>query len=437
MNPDALATLLFNLPDQPTFSIDSRRLKSGDIYVALKGEKFDGHDFIPEAIAKNAAGIIGAKAQTNLAVPYYQVASPLDTLTSLASYHRSRCQAKIIALTGSNGKTSVKEMIAAILPLPSYATEGNLNNHIGVPLSLLKMKTTDRYAVFELGASHPGEIAHTAALVKPDVALVNNIAPAHIEGFGSLDKVASAKGEIYQALGQHGIAIINDEDAYSHFWDEILAGKVQKRFSAAKKRDCYPHDLEWSANHCARFSLAGGGAVVELQVPGRHSLLNALAAASATLALGLELETVIAGLNRFQGVKGRLTRLAGKNDAIVIDDTYNANLRSVLTAIDVLSDQKGLRILVLGDMGELGSYAENHHEEVGKKAHALGIDKLMTVGKHSRFATEAFGSGASHYETQAALAEDLIPILDKETTVLVKGSRSAAMENIVHKLVKE
>ncbi len=343
----------------------------------------------------------------------------------------------MIALTGSNGKTTVKEMIAAILPKPAHATPGNLNNHIGAPLSVLRLRPEHRYAVFELGANHPGEIAYTVAIVKPQVALINNIAPAHIEGFGSIDGVARTKGEIYQGLAVGGTAIINDDDDYAHFWDELLIDKKIVRFSLTKPVDVYAQDISFNAQGWASFSLVlpSEHGQVNLQIPGEHTVRNALAAAACCYALGISLVDIVAGLQQFCGVAGRMTFLSGKNHSLVIDDTYNANLHSVLTAVKVLAKRQGRRILVLGDMGELGAWTQQHHEEVGYTAYRLGIDLLMTCGKHSEYSTRAFAGTAKHYPNHDELAQDLLPKLDKDTTVLVKGSRSAAMEKIVHWLV--
>ncbi|WP_115303733.1 UDP-N-acetylmuramoyl-tripeptide--D-alanyl-D-alanine ligase [Legionella beliardensis] len=418
-------------------SIDSRKILPGYLFIALRGEKFDGHHFIADAQAKGAIAVL-CEEKVSSTMPQFVVANTLQALTMMAKLHRNTITCPIIALTGSNGKTSVKEMIASILPKPAHATPGNLNNHIGVPLSVLQLKPEHRYAVFELGANHPGEIAHTVAIVEPQVTLINNIAPAHIEGFESIDGVARAKGEIHAGLTAGGTAIINDDDDYAHFWDELLVGKRIIRFSLTNKADVYARDVSFNDTGFASFTLVTprGEQAITLQVPGEHMVRNALAAASSCYAVGISLKEIAEGLARFQGVSGRLTYLNGKNEAVVIDDTYNANLRSVLTAIDVLAKRPGRRILVLGDLGELGAWTEQHHEEIGYTAQQKGIDLLMTCGKHSVFSSKAFGSKARHYTTQEELTKDLLPWLDKTTTVLVKGSRSAGMEKIVHELVR-
>lgn len=418
--------------------IDSRKLTPGCLFVALTGEHFDGHDFIADAERLGAAAVVCHRLMPHVSLPQLVVPDTLQALTSLACHHRQQMDCAVIALTGSNGKTTVKEMIASILPKTAFATPGNLNNHIGVPLSLLQLTPTHRMAVFELGANHLGEIAHTVSLVQPRVALINNVATAHLEGFGTIDGVAHAKGEIYAGLASDGIAVINDDDAYAHFWDLSLEHKKTRRFSATHEADVYARQIKLDEQGCAQFSLVlpEGEALIHLAVPGLHNVNNALAAAACTSALGIALPDIVAGLERFSGVQGRMTYRRGLRDAVVIDDTYNANLRSMLTALDVLAARAGQRIFVMGDMGELGSYSQLHHQEVGAAARALGIERLMTCGEASKAATDAFGLHATHYSTQHALVEALLPQLNEKTTILVKGSRSSAMENIVREICR-
>lgn len=417
--------------------IDSRQVKPGNLFIALRGERFDGHDFIQDAIAQGAGAIVCNKAIPSVKIPQLVVPNTLQALATIATEHRQKNSVAVIALTGSNGKTTVKEMIAAILPQPSLATQGNLNNHIGVPLSLLKLNKEHRYAVFELGANHSGEIAYTVAMVRPQVTLINNIAPAHIEGFGSIDGVARAKGEIHQGLIEGGTAVINDDDAYAHFWDPLLQDKKKLHFSATKPADIYAREIGFNSEGCAHFILVTpqNKTNIQLRVPGAHNIHNALAAAACTYALGIALTDIAAGLQQFGGVSGRMTFLHGKNNALVIDDTYNANLRSSLTAIEVLAKRQGRRIFVFGDMGELGDWSKQHHQEVGVAAREKGIDILLTYGVQSESTAQAFGNKSKHYRNQEDLVQDLLMQLDEKTTVLVKGSRSSAMEKIVHQLV--
>lgn len=419
--------------------IDSRRVVPGDLFVAIRGDSFDGHDFQAAAVNQGASGIICSRIDPEIKVPQWVVADTLEALTAIATAYRQQYTLPVIALTGSNGKTTVKEMIASILPKPSHATLGNYNNHIGVPLTVLQLNESHRAAVFELGANHPGEIAPLTKIVQPQVALINNIGPAHVEGFGSIDGVANTKGEIYQALPTDGIAIVNDDDSYAHFWDPLLVGKGIIRFSVTHPADVYARELTFNAEGCARFQLITkvGEARVELKVPGQHNVSNALAAASCTLAIGVTLPEIVRALTEFSGVQGRMTYHYCKSNALIIDDTYNANLRSTLSALDVLARRPGRRIFVFGDMGELGDYSQQHHEEVGLAAKRHGIDALLTCGNHSRYATSAFGESAQHYTVKNNLVQDLLSHMDKDTTVLIKGSRSSAMESVVYSVLAD
>jgi len=416
---------------------DTRDLKPGSLFIAIAGEHFDGHDFIKEAETGGALAAVVTRAIDGVRIPQFVVPDTLQALAKIAAAHRQGMHCPIIALTGSNGKTTVKEMIAAILPLPSHATKGNLNNHIGAPLSVLQLNSQHRYAVFELGANHIGEIAHTVAIVQPDVTLINNIAPAHVAGFGSIDGVARAKGEIHQGLSPAGIAVVNEDDAYAHFWDDILADKKVLYFSANHTADIYAQDVRLDAHGRGQFSLIipSGRADIELQIPGLHNVRNALAAAACCHAVGIGIKELQQGLNYFKGVKGRLTVLAGKNQSTIIDDTYNANLRSVLAALEVLADRPGKKIFVFGDMGELGAWAAQHHREVGLAARRLGIDMLLSCGSMSLITAQAFGEGGEHFASKDELVLNLLGKLAPDTTVLVKGSRSSAMEKIVDKLL--
>ncbi len=266
---------------------------------------------------------------------------------------------------------------------------------------------------------------------------MNNIAPAHIEGFGSIDGVAVAKGEIHRGLKPSGTAIINDDDSYAHFWDEMLVDKQVIRFSATHAADIYAQNVSLDAQGRGHFALITpkGTVEIELQVPGLHNVQNALAAAACAYAVGISIQDIQVGLSQFTGVKGRMTFLAGKNQSVVIDDTYNANLRSVLTALDLLSKRPGKKIFVFGDMGELGAWTQQHHQEVGLAARKLGIDRLFTCGQHSALASEAFGDGGRHFPSQADLVQIVLGELELNSTVLVKGSRSSAMEKIAYQLM--
>ncbi len=419
------------------FSIDTRNLQPGEVFVALQGAQVDGHKYIPEAAEKGAVAILCHKPATHVRIPQLVVKDVAESLGFIAHKHRNRIHCPVIALTGSNGKTTVKEMIASCLPQPALATHGNLNNHLGVPLMVLRLRPEHRFAVFELGANHMGEIAYTAGICQPDVALINNIAPAHIEGFGSIDGVAKAKGEIYSALPKNGIAIVNDDDTYHHFWDDTITHKHCFRFSLRHKASCHASDIQWSPEGCAQFTLHLPEQVpvrVNLQLPGEHMVANALAAASCLWNVGIPVNDIVQGLSVFRGVKGRQSILKGVGNARIIDDSYNANLRSVLAGIAVLARYPGQRILVMGDMGELGDNTVSHHQQVGQAAKSAGIDALYTVGQYSQASSDAFGEHGYHFRSKTDLLEQLTPQLSKNTSVLVKGSRSAAMETIVHNL---
>ena len=419
-------------------SIDTRTLMPGNLFVALPGTHVDGHDFILDAISLGAAAILCVKPQENLKIPVLIYPNLEEALALMATAYRATLSCRVVALTGSNGKTTVKEMLKAILLRDAFVTPGNWNNHLGVPLSILQLKPSHQYAVFELGANHVGEIAYTVAMVKPHVALINNIGSAHIEGFGSMEGTARAKGEIYEGLLPEGTAVINTDDDYAHFWDDLIQDKACLRFSSMhSKADVYAENIDLNNSEGAAFTLVTGSdeRAIQLKVPGMHHVQNALAAVSCAEALEINLDTIAKGLARFTGVSGRLTSKITRTGAVILDDTYNANLNSVLTGINVLASHQGRRILVLGDMGELGKYAKEHHREVGEAAKRQGIDMLLTCGIASLAATDAFGDTAQHFDNQTALIEALKPVLDAKTTVLVKGSRSSAMEQVVQGLL--
>jgi UDP-N-acetylmuramoyl-tripeptide--D-alanyl-D-alanine ligase len=421
------------------FAIDSRQVKPGTLFIAIKGEHLDGHDFAHDAQKNGAAAVLSSHPIADLSIPELIVNDVTLALGVIAKHHRQKYSIPIIALTGSNGKTSVKEMINAILPKPSLATEGNLNNHLGAPLSMLRLNDTHLAAVFELGANHVGEISYTSNLLHPDVALVNNIAPAHIGEFGSIENIAQTKGEIFNSLSAEGIAVINEDDPYAHFWDKTIGERPILRFSRNQKTDIYAENITHTDKGLAAFTLhlPHSSAKVSLRVPGLHNVSNALAAAACCYAIGLSPEQIYQGLESFQGVQGRLTFLRGLQGSTIIDDTYNANLRSVLAAIEVLAKQPGKKILILGDMKELGTHTGPHHEAVGEAAKNQNIEMLYTCGEHTKTSSKTFGKGAVHCDSQVELIERIKPLLNEDTTVLVKGSRSATMEYVVAALTIE
>lgn len=418
---------------------DTRKLPAGALYIALSGERYDGHDFVAAARdAGAAAALVGRIVEDPL--PQIVVDDPRLALGRLAAAWRGRFSGQLVAITGSNGKTTVKEMVRAILAQdgPTLATIGNLNNDIGAPLTLLRLEPDFHHAaVVEMGANHPGEIAFLAALARPTVAVVNNAGPAHLEGFGSVAGVARAKGEIYSALSAEGVAIMNADDPNAALWRE-LAGKRQimdfgfdpKAMISARILEV----LKAAGGTCIQLQTPVGTTEFTIPLPGRHNVMNALAATAAALGAGTSLTAVSAGLTSVGGVTGRLRPCRGRNGTRLIDDTYNANPASLHAALEVLATFPGERCLVLGDMGELGERTKALHAEVGETTRKLGIEILLGCGKLAQEAVASFGVGARHYPDVAALVTALEGQLRPNLTILVKGSRSAGMERVVRLL---
>jgi UDP-N-acetylmuramoyl-tripeptide--D-alanyl-D-alanine ligase len=427
---------------------DTRSIQSGDLFVALKGEHFDAHDFADQAVAAGAVALVVDRALA-LEVPQLIVANTRIALGHIAEYNRTFFGGTVFAITGSSGKTTVKEMLAEILSGAGQvlATKGNLNNDIGVPLTLLRIAPSDQYAVIEMGASGPDEIAYSAGLSHPDIALISNAMGAHLEGFGSLQGVVEAKGEIYDGLSATGIALVNADDPHASQWIQRIGSKPLLTFGMDCEADINAVDVQVSDNGCYRFTVLYGelSEKVQLKVMGRHNVMNALAAVALVVAAGLPLSLAAQGLERFTAVKGRMCGLPGVNGARIIDDSYNANPGSVKAAIQALKELKGERVFILGDMGELGSDAEEMHRDIGQFAAELNIDKLLAVGLLSKAAVEGFQSFknvasqqvAEHFVDQNALVEKVLPRLHENMVVLVKGSRSAEMDKVVTRLTEE
>ncbi|MDH5711287.1 MAG: UDP-N-acetylmuramoyl-tripeptide--D-alanyl-D-alanine ligase [Gammaproteobacteria bacterium] len=418
-------------------SKDTRTLMQGDLYIALKGENFDGHAFLDQAANMGAVGALVSELQSS-ALPQIYVADTRIALGNLAAEWRRQFKGKLAAITGSNGKTTVKEMCRAILQKQVgeehvLSTQGNLNNDIGMPMTLLSIRDQHDYAVIEMGANHVAEINYLTKIARPNVAVITNAGPAHLEGFGSIEKVAQAKAEIYGGLVEDGVAIINLDDDYADYWQQLCQGKCVKTFSMKnEKADIYAQAVDDSAYV---FKTESGDIKVSMNVPGRHNVMNALAATAVTLALGASPEDIAAGLNSFAGVSGRLNVQQGLKGARIIDDTYNANPLSLNAAMDVLTSIQGESILVLGDMAELGGSSESLHFAAGRHAQELGVDRLYATGNLSRHAVVGFGEGAEFFEDREALISMLVDQISDATTVLVKGSRSMKMENIVKALL--
>jgi len=422
---------------------DSRVVVPGMLFVAIPGERFDGHAYVAAALAQGAAGALVSQdfAACHADLPLVAVADTCLALGALAAHWRGHFRIPLIGVTGSNGKTTVKEMCAAILRADYgrhavLATAGNLNNHIGMPLTLLKLRHEHHAAVIEMGMNHAGEIDVLTRIARPTVALVNNAQRAHLAGLGSVAGIARAKGEIFAGLGAEGVAVINADDPFADYWRGLNAGRRIVSFGFDAEADVRGG---WRASGFGgELSLATpqGDAILALPVPGAHNARNALAAAAACLAAGVPLAPVVRGLSGYTGAKGRLQRRAGFNGALVIDDSYNANPDSMRAAIDVLAALPGRRIFVMGDMGEVGEAAGQVHSEIGGHAKSMGIDRLFALGDKSAAAAHDFGAGGSHHLGVDALVKALKPLMNEEATVLVKGSRFMRMERVVEQIAE-
>lgn len=416
-------------------SQDTRRLEPGALYVAIRGERFDGHDFLAQAGERGAVAAL-VERFVDSPLPQMRVADARRGLGQLGLLNRQRFSGRVAAVTGSSGKTTTKEMLASILRQGGrvLATRGNLNNELGVPLTLLELDADTEYAVIEMGASAIGEIAYSVRLAAPDVAAITNASGAHLEGFGGLEGVRRAKGEILEGLGPQGVAVLNREDPGFPQWLETMAGRQvlsfgwqDADFTARNWRE--EDGLSW-------FEMVTPAGVKDIRLPfsGRHNLANALAAAAMAHALGLSLEQIAQGLASAAPVAGRLTRLHTRAGGLLLDDTYNANPASMRAAIEVLAAQPGTRVALLGLMAELGPDAERLHEEVGRFAREQGIDRLLACGPFAQAMARGFGEGAQAFAEQADLIGPARALCQPGVAVLVKGSRSARMERVVAEL---
>ncbi|MEQ1779469.1 MAG: UDP-N-acetylmuramoyl-tripeptide--D-alanyl-D-alanine ligase [Nitrosomonas sp.] len=433
-------------------STDSRTLKQGDLFIALTGENFFGSKFVGNAAEKGAvAAMIEQTVEHHdipIDIPLIRVKDTRLGLGQLAAHWRNRFMLPLIGVTGSNGKTTVKEMIASILRQattagaaenngsldPVLATEGNLNNDIGVPQMLLRLRQHHRYAVIEMGMNHVGEISYLTQLAKPSIALITNAGAAHIEGLGSIEAVARAKAEIFEGLDQQGTAIINADDCYAPLWRKCAGSRPIIDFGLREKARVSADYSTDPLMSTIQLKLPDGMETIQLQTPGVHNVYNALAAAAATTALGIPKESIASGLECFRGVKGRMQKKLGLHHALLIDDTYNANPESVRAALAVLASTKGKKILILGDMGELGQSTVDLHRMIGKEARKAGLDKLLTLGELSAYATAEFGKDAQHFNTLDELLNATESLLADDVTLLVKGSRFMQMERVVKQL---
>ena len=426
-------------------STDTRKIQQGDLFICLSGENFDAHDFLSQAREKGAVAAITEK-DINDPLPQLKVQDAVIALGRIATLNRNHFNGRVVAITGSSGKTTVKELLANMLKqqAPTLFTQGNLNNHIGAPLTLLQLKEEHQYAVIELGASAEGEIDYTVHLTQPHVALLNNACEAHIEGFGSLQGVVRAKSEIYNTLTDEGVGVVNFDDPHAAFWCEKLENMRRQylTFSTqSNQADIWTSDAQVNSAGSWSFKLhfKEESVSVQLGLIGQHNIANAAAATAAWVALGLPLSAAKAGLESCQAVKGRMKPIQ-LTSGWLIDDSYNANPQAVEAAIDYLAERPSQRILVLGDMAELGSDAASLHAQVGSYAAQTGIDLMFAVGPlmcNAVNAALAAGGKAQHFEQQEALIAELKTHMSEPYTILVKGSRSAQMDRVVDALQQE
>jgi UDP-N-acetylmuramoyl-tripeptide--D-alanyl-D-alanine ligase len=419
---------------------DSRTLEPGALFVALRGPNFDGREFVAAAATRGAIGAI-VEAAVPHALPQIVVPNSLRALQQLGQTWRAEFSMGLVAVGGSNGKTTAKEMTAAILSRMGacMATRGNLNNHIGVPLTLMRLEASHRSAVVEMGANRIGDVAELVRLARPTVGLITNAGAEHLEGFGNLDGVAQGEGEMVSCLEPTATAIINADDAYADYWRKVAATRRMLTFGVHANADFMARNSVLAIEHgefAARFMLECplGRRSITLKAGGAHNIANALAAAAAASAAGASLEDIVLGLGDFRAVAGRLQLKAGARDSWIIDDSYNANPSSVRAGLEVLRSLQGARWLVLGDMAELGAYAEDSHAHMGTYARDCGITRLFAVGPQSSRAAETFGSGAEWFADADSLTRRLRAELKPGVTVLIKGSRINRLERVVQAL---
>ncbi|MCQ8116215.1 UDP-N-acetylmuramoyl-tripeptide--D-alanyl-D-alanine ligase [Methylomonas rosea] len=421
--------------------IDTRTLQPGALYIAINGKNFDGHSFIDKAEQAGAVALLLEHAAPS-ALPQIIVADTRLALAELGGYWRRQLAVKVAGVTGSNGKTTVKEMIAAIFATqgPTLSTQGNLNNDIGVPLTLLKLDDSHRYAVIEMGANHPGEIGYTSRYAQADVSVITNIGAAHIEGFGSIEGVAKTKGEIIESLGENGVAVLNRDDAFYDFLLKLAGSRRNVTFGLNPLADVTALNIDTaldSQGFATRFELKTATDVlpIRLHLAGAHNVKNALAAATVAMQFGISLQDIKQGLEQLKPVTGRMQPLLGRKGTIIIDDTYNANPSSLKAALDVLTDCGNEAWLALGAFGELGPDSPAIHREMGELIKAKSVKRLFATGALAKHAVEAFGDGGQFFDSQEQLIDTLTQAVTGKETVLVKGSRAQKMENVVAAMV--
>ena len=416
-------------------STDTRTIQPGALFVALSGPSFDGHDFVAAAAQSGAAAALVARPMP-VDLPQVIVADPLDALSSFAREWRRQFPIPVVGVTGSNGKTTTKELIGAILSQlgPTLVTRGNLNNHIGVPLTLLELTDGHRYAVIEMGANHLGEIAHLASIAEPTIGIVTNAGAAHLEGFGSLQGVAAGKGELFQSLPVEGVAVVNADDQFAPLWRDSSTADRVLTFGFEQPADFMAHRVRESGAAGFRndFDLVtpDGTVAATLPLAGLHNLRNALGAAAAACAAGAAIEQIVMGFAAMKTVAGRLELKPALNGAFLVDDSYNANPSSLKAGLDAMRGFGGARWLVLGEMKELGDSTDELHAEVGRYARQAGIERLLAIGEGSRFSVEAFGPGGQWFADIEALIAEARASLTSGVAVLIKGSRANRLERV-------
>lgn len=421
--------------------IDTRSLNAGDLYIAIQGDQFNGHDFVGLAVEMGACAIICTRKMA-VNIPQIIVANTRLALAELAGAVRNKLKVKVCAITGSNGKTTVKEMIAAILAVNYQVlfTQGNFNNEIGVPLTLLRLQKQDEFAIIEMGANHAGEIAYSSQYSKPDVAVITNVGAAHIEGFGSIDGVAQAKAEIIQSLAPKSTVVLNADDTFFTTWKAIAKMRKVISFGLIKSADVRAENIlvqleEKQFKTCFDLLHHGQRITITLNLAGEHNVKNALAASAACLAFGVTQEQIKLGLEAVDAVKGRLQLMLSTSGMRVINDSYNANPASLVSALEVLQQCQGEKWLILGAFGELGDDSDEIHTEMGQMIKDAGVKRFFATGILAKNAVNSFGLGAEYFDTQAELITAVKHIMSKDVVLLVKGSRTQKMEVVVDSLL--
>jgi UDP-N-acetylmuramoyl-tripeptide--D-alanyl-D-alanine ligase len=423
-------------------STDSRTVQPGQLFVALRGEHFDGHDYLEQVAAKGVAAVVAEKLPDGWTLPAIVVPNTLTALGQIANWWRRKYDIPVIGVTGSNGKTTVKEMISSILAAAfgegqRLATQGNLNNEIGLPLTLMRLESTHRAAVIEMGMNHPGEIGRLAAIASATIGLVNNAQREHQEFMHTVEAVARENGAVLVTLPKDGVAVFPGDDEYTALWQQLANSRGERRtvtFGLTDECDVHGTYAATGFGSDVTVSMIDSQFTIKLAAAGEHNVRNALAAVASAFAAGIDEDAIVRGLEAFTPVGGRLQRKQAANGATVIDDSYNANPDSVRAAIDVLAQAASPRILVLGDMGEVGTQGQEFHEEIGAYATSRGIDTVLVTGELTRYMV---GSGARHFEQ----FDELLAALDSQlgsksnATVLVKGSRFMKMERVVQHLI--